>query len=136
MARGRSQEREQFWRALIGRQSASGLNISQFCQEAGVSPNSFFVWRRRLRAPDASDRGHRTSARSTRREGHSPAGRSLVPVRLVADPPGARASKTGTIEVEWPNGLVLRVPMDCDGRVARDLVMALAPLLVGDGATC
>ncbi len=134
MAKKTSGERERFWRELIERQPASGMSIAQFCREAGVSPNSFFVWRRRLRAPNV--RGHRTSARSARRDGHAPASRSLVPVRLIADPRGPRAPKPGTIEVEWPNGLILRVPTDCDGRVAHDLVRALTPLFAGDGATC
>jgi hypothetical protein len=66
---------------------------------------------------------------------------SLVPVRLLAEPStrpetNGRVSNVGAIEVEWPNGVVLRVPTDCDGRVVGDVVQALAPLLVGDRALC
>jgi hypothetical protein len=47
-----------------------------------------------------------------------------------------QALNAGAIEVEWPDGVVLRVSAECDGRVVRDVVNALAPLLVGDGASC
>jgi hypothetical protein len=57
-------------------------------------------------------------------------------VRLIADPDQRHAPNALAIEVEWPNGVVLRVPAECKGRVVRDVVKALAPLLVGDGASC
>ena len=50
MAQRTSGEREQFWRDLIGRQPSSGLSIASFCDQAGVSANSFFVWKSRLRS--------------------------------------------------------------------------------------
>jgi transposase len=143
MAKRTSGERERFWRDLIGRQSSSGLSIAAFCDQAGVSANSFFVWKRRLgsqarepqRRPVSRRRSNR-SARSSRPSGHSPTASSLVPVRLVADPVHGKVLTTEAIEVEWPHGLVLRVPAGCDPKAVRDLTKALAPLLVGDGASC
>ncbi len=143
MAKRASGEREQFWRDLVGRQPGSGLSIASFCHQAGVSANSFFVWKRRLgsqagesqRRP-ASRRRLNRSASSPRPSGHSPKASPLVPVRLVADPVHDKALNARAIEVEWPDGVVLRVPAGCDPNAVRDLMKALAPLLVGDRASC
>jgi transposase-like protein len=142
MARRRSSEREQFWRDLIERQPASGLSIARICQQAGVSANSFYVWKRRLRPQIGRSRRAKPTSRSgallrsTQSAGPAPAGSSLVPVRIIADPVHHHAPQDAVIEVQWPDGLVLRVPASCDGRVIRDLLKALAPLLVGDRASC
>jgi hypothetical protein len=45
MPRKISDERKRFWGDLIERQRTSGLNIARFCAEAGVSQNSFYVWK-------------------------------------------------------------------------------------------
>jgi len=142
MGKRTSVEREQFWRELIGRQPASGLSIAQFCKQTGVSANSFFVWKRRLRSQAGKSQRRPASRRRWNRahssgpSGHSPSASPLVPVRLIADPDQRHAPNALAIEVEWPNGVVLRVPAECKGRVVRDVVKALAPLLVGDGASC
>jgi hypothetical protein len=44
----RGVELENRWRQLIARQAASGLSITAFCREEGVSLGSFFAWRKRL----------------------------------------------------------------------------------------
>jgi transposase-like protein len=142
MAKRTSVEREQFWRELIGRHPGSGLSIARFCKQTGVSANSFFVWKRRLRSQTgafqrrSASRRRLNRARSSRPSRHSPSASPLVPVRLMADPVHRHAPHALAIEVEWPNGVVLRVPAECDGRVVRDVVKALAPLLVGDRASC
>jgi transposase-like protein len=144
MAKKTSGERERFWRDLIERQPASGMSIAQFCKQSGVSANSYFVWKRRLRPQNGqAHRGRptsrsrtRSSASSARSSHRAVAARPLVPVRLIADPVPRHAPHAGAIEVEWPNGLVLRVPGGSDTNTLRDLVKALAPLLVGDGVSC
>lgn len=140
MAKKASGEREQFWRDLIERQPTSGISIVRFCKQAGVSANSFFVWKRRLRSQNGqAHRGRPTSRSRTRpfasstRSNDGATASPLVPVRLIADPARHHAPP---IEVEWPNGLVLRVPAGCDPHALRDLTRALMPLLVGDGASC
>lgn len=136
MAKRANQERERFWQDLIDRQPASGLSIAPFCKQAGVSANSFFAWKRRLRSKDGQ--AHHGTRTSRRRAVTSPsaAATPLVPVRLLPDPDRSRAPHATVIEVEWPNGVVLRLPAECNGRVVRDVVKALAPLLVGDRASC
>ena len=41
------------WRERIAEQAGSGLSIKQFCKEHGVTPWSFYDWRKRLREPKA-----------------------------------------------------------------------------------
>ena len=120
---------------LIERQAASGMSIARFCTQAGVSANAFFVWKRRLRSQNGqSNRGRPTSrsrtaarARSPRSNDRAAAANPLVPVRLIADPIPRRAASAEAIEVEWPNGLVLRVPTGCDADTLQDVLQALRP---------
>ena len=43
------EERRTYWRERIGEQERSGMSVPQFCKEKGVSEQSFYVWRKRLR---------------------------------------------------------------------------------------
>src|SRR5438094_10186420 len=49
MARPIDQDKEQFWRKMFARWTASGLSIAAFCEDAGLSQQSFYRWRRVLR---------------------------------------------------------------------------------------
>ena len=112
MAKRTSGEREQFWRDLIGRQPASGLSIAQFCKQTGVSANSFFVWKRRLRltersGPTVASRRSRSNVLVKRSRSNSPAAAAspLVPVRLLADPDRRRAPNAAghrSRVAQWP----------------------------------
>lgn len=37
------------WRERMGRYRGSGLTVARFCRREGVSPASFYYWRRRLK---------------------------------------------------------------------------------------
>jgi hypothetical protein len=39
------------WRQIIGGQRPSGLTVSAYCQERGITQGSFYTWKRRLRSP-------------------------------------------------------------------------------------
>lgn len=139
MAKRTIGEREPFWRDLIGRQPASGLSIARFCKEAGVSANSFFVWKRRLcRQAGELERGRGASRQrkeSSPRKSH-PAEKSFVPLRLIADPVHRNASNAATIEVEWPSGLVVRVPAGFDAGMLRELLDAIQPATDAETPSC
>lgn len=142
MAKKASSERTQFWRELIGRQRTSGLNIGRFCEQAGVSQNSFYVWKRRLHSDqsfrEGSNRQGRSidSTRSKRPENTAMVAKSLVPVRLVADPVKHPAPTAGAIEVNWPNGVALRVPSGCNPDTLRDIFRMLTSAMSGEAASC
>jgi len=50
---GKCTTRADEWRERIAEQARSGLSIKQFCEERGVTPWSFYGWRKRLREPGA-----------------------------------------------------------------------------------
>src|SRR5579863_5258336 len=51
---GKSTEaRIQYWRARIAEQERSGMSVGRFCQEQQITEQSFYVWRKRLRQPEA-----------------------------------------------------------------------------------
>jgi transposase-like protein len=130
MAKKASSQRKQFWRELIGRQRTSGLNIARFCEQVGVAQNSFYVWKRRLRACV------RSTGRKPRRQSAALMTQSLIPVRLVSDPVQSPASTAGAIEVAWPGGVVLRVPSGCNLDTLRDVFRLLTSALSEEAASC
>jgi hypothetical protein len=51
---GKSAEgRIEYWRARIAEQERSGMSVGRFCQEQHITEQSFYVWRKRLRQPEA-----------------------------------------------------------------------------------
>lgn len=87
----RSAGKEQFWRRIVNGFPKSGLSVRQWCQRHGVSEPSFYAWRRELAKRDAA--GSQSA---------------LLPVTIT--PAVARAS----LEICWPNGVVVRVPDGCN----------------------
>lgn len=43
------EERSAYWRERIAEQERSGMSVQQFCREKGITEQSFYVWRKRLR---------------------------------------------------------------------------------------
>jgi transposase-like protein len=41
--------RSEYWRERIAEQERSGESVPRFCEEQGLSEQSFYVWRKRLR---------------------------------------------------------------------------------------
>lgn len=115
MGRGYSAEQ---WAEWISEQAGSGLTIAAFCDSIGVSENSFYVWRRKLRArQDELERG-------------APA--RLVELTVVEADPGSHGA-SGEVEIDLPCGALVRVPGDVGllGQVLGVLLEAGA----GNGAT-
>ena len=91
----------QLWQQRLERFRDGGLTTSAFCDREGISPASFYAWRRRLQgdpAPNTADVAR------------------LVPVRLVTPSAGA------PVELVLPSGLVLRLPPDTDLAWLRQLL--------------
>jgi hypothetical protein len=107
MARATKGDRQRYWREVIDRQQASGQSIVGFCSKEKLAPATFHAWKRRLRRP--------------RREAGQKAAQALFPVQVVdAVPIGV-----GKLEVEWPDGVVLRV-QGCEAQTVGVVVAALA----------
>ena len=41
--------RREYWRERIAEQERSGVSVPRFCEEQGLTEQSFYVWRKRLR---------------------------------------------------------------------------------------
>ena len=41
--------RRDYWRERIAEQERSGLTVGRFCKEQGLTEQSFYLWRKRLR---------------------------------------------------------------------------------------
>ena len=94
----------QLWQQRLERFRDGGLTTSAFCDREGISPASFYAWRRRLRAdtvPNTADEPR------------------LVPVRLVTPPPSA------PVELLLPSGVVVRLSPDIDPAWLRQLLPLL-----------
>jgi transposase len=100
------QATRQLWADRLARFPDSGLSVAAFCAAEGVSPNSFFYWKRQLLV---------TPPRAS--EGEP----SFLPIRVRAAAP---------VEVALPNGAVVRITQGCDLALVRSLIDALA------GAPC
>ena len=131
MPRKVSDERKRFWRDLVERQRTSGLNIARFCADAGVSQNSFYVWKKRLLTA-AQNRAVLPRRKCRRKKA---AAKSLIPVRVIPDvshqPPTAKA-----IEIAWPNGIVLRIPSGFDSQTLREVFGLLGSAMDGETTSC
>src|SRR5262245_37361661 len=91
----------QLWADRLTRFSAAEQSVAAFCAGEGVSPSSFFYWKRQLAAPAAPD-----------------AGPLFLPVRVAPPAP--------PVEVVLPSGALLRLAPGCDLAFVRSLIDALA----------
>lgn len=132
MPRRTTDERRQFWRDLIERQRTSGLNIARFCADAGVSQNSFYVWKKRLPTTTQQDRAAMPRRKNRRKKAGA---KSLVPVRIIPDV-RRQPSTAEAIEIGWPNGLVLRIPTGCDSKTLREVFGLLTSAMNGEIVSC
>ena len=94
------EERTAYWREQIAEQERSGIPVQQFCKERGITEQSFYVWRKRLRKQE--------------------------PARfaLVETPPRPHAPKTG-LQLVLVTGERLRIGADVDALLLRRVLEAL-----------
>jgi hypothetical protein len=127
-----SDERTRFWRDLIERQPASGLNIARFCADAGVSQNSFYVWKKRLLTTAQQVRTAPPRRKHRLKKG---AVKSLVPVRVIPDV-SHQPLTDKAIEIAWPNGIALRIPAGCDSKTLREVFGLLTSAMNNEIVPC
>lgn len=125
MGRGIDVSRQEVWRKRLERFIGWPGTAAEFCRREGVTQASFYVWRKRL-SPG----------------GRSGPGRAIAATELeesrVAAERGRRGSArfvelsvTGTawVEIELPNGAVVRVPAE------RDTALRVAISAAGEWGT-
>lgn len=116
--RGRSVEKERFWRDVVRGHRISGLTIRAFCKREGLSEPSFHWWRRELarRSAAPTARGRGSAMRTTSRR-DSPRFLPIAVAPLSAGP---------AYEVVLPSGMRVLVHASAGEKLAAVLA-ALEP---------
>ena len=102
-----------YWQERLSNRKASGLSVDEFCADEGVSRSTFYRWVDRLKdgIPDAV----KEEKTLTLAEGVEP---KFLPVTVIASP----------VEIELPNGGLVRLPVGVGQAVIVDVIKAVTGL--------
>jgi hypothetical protein len=103
------------WQERLGSFEASGLDIDVFCLKEGVSRSTFYRWKERLEEgiPEAM-----VAEKESRDRAESAEGIAFVPISLKASP----------VEIELPNGGIVRLPLGVGQAVLVEVIRAVGTL--------
>jgi len=103
-----------YWQERLSNREASGLSIDEFCADEDISRSTFYRWLQRLKdgIPDAVKE---EGASLTLAEIAEP---KFLPVSVTASP----------IEIELPNGGLVRLPLGVGQAVIVDVIRAVTGL--------
>jgi len=103
-----------YWQERLAGRAASGLSIDEFCADEDISRSTFYRWVRRLRdgIPQAvqEEGGSLTMAEMAEAK--------FLPVSVTASP----------VEIELPNGGLVRLPVGVGQAVIVDVIQAVTGL--------
>ncbi|MFA6336002.1 MAG: hypothetical protein WCX48_10730 [Bacteroidales bacterium] len=92
-------------KALIERFQMSGHSTQEFCAEELINPATFYYWRKRFRMI----------------ENQEPS--MLIPVCLDKSETDRSKKESKSLELTYPNGVQLSIPLVCEPSLIRELVM-------------
>ncbi len=103
------------WQERLRSFEASGLDIDVFCLKEGVSRSTFYRWKERLEEgiPEAM-----VAEKESRDRAESAEGTAFVPISLKASP----------VEIELPNGGIVRLPLGVGQAVLVEVIRAVGTL--------
>ena len=103
------------WQERLENFKSSGLDIDVFCLQEGVSRSTFYRWKERLMdgIPDSM-----IAEKEARERAESAEGAAFVPITLKASP----------VEIELPNGGVVRLPLGVGQAVLVEAIRAVGAL--------
>jgi hypothetical protein len=103
------------WQERLESFKASGIEIDVFCLKEGVSRSTFYRWKDRLRdgIPESM-----VAERAAREKAESAEGAAFVPISLKASP----------VEIELPNGGIVRLPLGVGQAVLVEVIRAAGAL--------
>jgi len=115
--------RRHWWRRQIERQEQSHSTVAEFCRRSGVSPVTFYYWKRRFRDAQAEPAGTPPKAQpgapAASGPGLSP---PFVPVSIVAPSAGTE------LEIELANACVVRLKGLIDTSLLQVVITAAGEL--------
>ncbi len=103
------------WQERLENYKASGLEVDVFCLQEGVSRSTFYRWVDRLKdgIPESM-----VAEKAARERAKSAEGASFVPISLKASP----------VEIELPNGGIVRLPLGVGQAVLVEVIRAVGAL--------
>ena len=103
------------WQERLESYKASGLDLDVFCLREGVSRSTFFRWKDRLKdgIPESM-----VAEKADRERAESAEGAAFVPISLKASP----------VEIELPNGGIVRLPLGVGQAVLVEVIRAAGAL--------
>ena len=103
------------WQERLESFDASDLTLEVFCLKEGVSRSAFYRWKDRLRdgIPEPI-----VAEKATQDRAESAEGAAFVPISLKASP----------VEIELPNGGIVRLPLGVGQAVLVEVIRAAGAL--------
>jgi len=102
------------WQERLENYKASGLEVDVFCLQEGVSRSTFYRWVDRLKDGIPEPMIAEKSARQRAESGEA----VFVPITLKASP----------VEIELPNGGIVRLPLGVGQAVLVEVIRAVGAL--------
>ena len=102
------------WQERLASYKASGLEVEVFCLQEGVSRSTFYRWVDRLKDGVPKSMVAEKAARQQAESGEA----VFVPITLKASP----------VEIELPNGGVVRLPLGVGQVVLVEVIRAVGAL--------
>jgi transposase-like protein len=103
------------WQERLESFKASGLTIEVFCLQEGISRTTFHRWVKQLENGIPKSM---LAEKAARKRAKSAEGAAFVPISLKASP----------VEIELPNGGVVRLPLGVGQAVLVDVIRAVGAL--------
>ena len=103
-----------YWQERLANRDAIGLSIDEFCADEDISRSTYYRWLQNLKGgiPDAVTQEAADLATAEVTEA------KFLPISVTTSP----------IEIELPNGAVVRLPMGVGQAVIVDVIQAIASL--------
>ena len=102
------------WQERLESYNASGLSIDEFCLREGVSRSTYYRWVDQLKNGIPESMQVEKGARERAKSGQA----AFVPITLKASP----------VEIELPNGGVVRLPLGVGQVVLVEVIRAVGAL--------
>ncbi len=104
MRRGPDAAKLELWRRRLREFERGAETVAAFCQRTGVSPATFYLWRRRVAGLAVETSGPKLSGRGTRQSGGTSApSLSFLPIQVTGQSPSV-------VEVQLTDGTRVLVP--------------------------